>query len=309
MNRLKIILLIVEICLAAVLFRQSPAQILQDSQTAGQPAEGEPAAAQDPPAIAAGTVRAPGPFRWEDYTTIAHAMGGLDGFTYLNCPEGFRNAYEKGCRLFEVDLTKTRDGVWVCRHSWSEAYGQWEEDGKRHRLTLEEFLNAPVYGRYTPMTFQDLLLMLRDYPDAYVLLDSKHYTFRNYQSTLQDYADLAVLAGEIDAQDMLARMIPEIYSEAMLTGIVQIYDFPQYMYSLYKDYSQEELEETARFCGENEIGAVTVSREYWTPELQEIFQQKGMRVYVYTVNDQVEAAGLNRIGFDGIVTDVLFSGR
>ena len=78
------------------------------------------------------------------------------------------------------------------------------------------------------------------------------------------------------------------------------------MYSLWKEYSVDELEETALFCVENDIGAVTVSREYWTPELQEIFQKKGMRVFVYTVNDLIEAAGLNRIGFDGIVTDVLF---
>ena len=301
MRRLKIIFIITEICLLAVFLRQSSAQTgesLEASVPLYDPS-GENGRADTQ------MIRSYGEFSWKNYTTIAHALGGMDGYAYLNCPEGFINAYEKGCRLFEVDLTKTADGIWVCRHSWQDAYGQWEGE-RRKKLTLEEFLAAPLYGKYTPMTFQDLLNLIRDYPDAYILLDTKHYSFRNYQSTLQDYADLAVLAADAGAQDILGQMIPEIYNEAMLTGIVQIYDFPQYMYSLWKEYSVDELEETALFCVENDIGAVTVSREYWTPELQEIFQEKGMRVFVYTVNDLIEAAGLNRIGFDGIVTDVLF---
>ena len=244
-------------------------------------------------------------FSWNDHSIIAHALGGLDGYAYLNCPEGFRNAYENGCRLFEVDLTKTSDGYWVCRHSWTETYGQWGDDQKG-KHTLEEFLNAPLYGRYTPITFQDFLHLMQEYPDAYALLDTKHYSFRNYQSTLQDYADLAVLADEAGALDVLDRVIPEIYNEAMFSGTSMIHDFPQFVFSFWKDYSSEELQEIASFCLEFGIGAVTVSRQYWTPDLQKLFQENGIRVYVYTVNDIHEAAGLTRIGFDGIVTDILF---
>lgn len=221
MRRLKIIFIITEICLLAVFLRQSSAQTgesLEASVPLYDPS-GENGRADTQ------MIRSYGEFSWKNYTTIAHALGGMDGYAYLNCPEGFINAYEKGCRLFEVDLTKTADGIWVCRHSWQDAYGQWEGE-RRKKLTLEEFLAAPLYGKYTPMTFQDLLNLIRDYPDAYILLDTKHYSFRNYQSTLQDYADLAVLAADAGAQDILGQMIPEIYNEAMLTGIVQIYDFP-----------------------------------------------------------------------------------
>ena len=56
-------------------------------------------------------------FDWENYNIITHALGGLDGLTYLNSRESFINYYDKGCRLFEVDLTQTSDGVWVC--SWT----------------------------------------------------------------------------------------------------------------------------------------------------------------------------------------------
>ena len=50
-------------------------------------------------------------FRWEDHRTIAHALGGLAGKDYLNSREGFLAMYEQGVRLFELDLSRTSDGV------------------------------------------------------------------------------------------------------------------------------------------------------------------------------------------------------
>ena len=121
-------------------------------------------------------------FNWENYNIITHALGGLDGYTYLNSRESFINHYDKGCRFFEVDLSQTSDGVWVCRHNWKEPMGQWEGD-KKKVLSSEEFLNTPIYGKYTPMSFEDLLKLLDEYPDAFVTIDSKQYSVRNYQRT------------------------------------------------------------------------------------------------------------------------------
>ena len=38
-------------------------------------------------------------FNWENYNIITHALGGLDGYTYLNSRESFINHYDKGCRF------------------------------------------------------------------------------------------------------------------------------------------------------------------------------------------------------------------
>ena len=94
-------------------------------------------------------------FKWENYKTIAHALGGIGDKTYLNSKESFLAGYQMGCRLFEVDLVKTSDNVWVCRHSWYQSLGQWEGDEKKV-LSSEEFLSRPIYGKYTPITFEDL---------------------------------------------------------------------------------------------------------------------------------------------------------
>lgn len=65
-----------------------------------------------------------GRFSWKDHRTIAHALGGMDGKDYLNSREGFLFMYEQGVRLFELDLSRTSDGVWVCRHNWNDSMGQ-----------------------------------------------------------------------------------------------------------------------------------------------------------------------------------------
>lgn len=125
-------------------------------------------------------------FPWKNYPVMAHALGASNGYVYLNSKESFIQSYNNGFRLFEVDLQETSDGVWVCRHNWNEPLGQWSGGGKRV-LSCREFLSRPIYGKYTPMSLEDLFKLLKKYPDAYVLFDSQKYAQRNYSMTFNDY--------------------------------------------------------------------------------------------------------------------------
>lgn len=245
-------------------------------------------------------------FNWENYSIITHALGSLDGLTYLNSRESFINFYDKGCRLFEVDLTKTSDGVWVCRHNWKEPLGQWDGE-ERKVLSSEEFLNTPIYGKYTPMTFEDLLKLLKEYPDAFVMVDSKQYSVRNYQRTLEDYAQYREIAINAGIEETLGQIIPEIYNSAMFSGTAQLYKFPSYIYSLWQEYSVEELNDIADFCQTSHIGAVTIYCDYWSEEIQKIFDEREILVYIYTVNDKEEAVNYRQNGAAGVCTDILLA--
>ena len=245
-------------------------------------------------------------FNWENYNIITHALGGLDDLTYLNSRESFINYYDKGCRLFEVDLTQTSDGAWVCRHNWKESLGQWEGE-ERKVLSLDEFLSTPIYGKYTPMTFEDLLKLLDEYPDAFVMLDSKQYSVRNYQRTLEDYAQYREIAIKAGIEHTLGQIIPQVYNSAMYPGTALLYKFPAYIYSLWQDYSEEELEIIADFCQTNQIKAVTIYWDYWSEEVQKIFDERDILVYIYTINDKEKARGYLAKGAKGICTDVLIA--
>lgn len=245
-------------------------------------------------------------FNWENYNIITHALGGLDGYTYLNSRESFINHYDKGCRFFEVDLSQTSDGVWVCRHNWKEPMGQWEGD-KKKVLSAEEFLNTPIYGKYTPMSFEDLLKLLDEYPDAFVTIDSKQYTVRNYQRTLEDYAQYREIAINAGLEHTLGQIIPELYNSAMYSGTTLVYKFPAYLYSLWQEYSIEELNDIADFCQANQIQAVSLYCEYWSEDVQKIFDERDILVYIYTINDEEKAREYVKAGAKGVCTDTLIS--
>ena len=243
-------------------------------------------------------------FSWTDHRTIAHALGGLDGKEYLNSRESFLSMYNQGVRLFELDLSRTSDGVWVCRHNWNESMGQWEGTGKKV-LTERAFTSNKIYGKYTPMTLEDFFLLLKDYPDAFVMIDSKQYSVRNYQMTLEDYCEYVEIAQAAGAGEVLDQIIPEIYSKAMFPGTAMIYSFTSYIYSLWQEYSTEDLEEIASFCREKKIPAATIYWKYWSDEAEEIFEKQGIHLYVYTVNDRNQARKYIAAGAEGICTDFL----
>ena len=240
-------------------------------------------------------------FSWTDHRTIAHALGGLDGKEYLNSREGFLAMYNQGVRLFELDLSRTSDGVWVCRHNWNESMGQWKGTGKKV-LTEKQFTSNKIYGKYTPMTLEDFFLLLKDYPDAFVMIDSKQYSIRNYQKTLEDYCEYVEIARAAGAGEVLDQIIPEIYSEAMYPGTAMIHSFPSYIYSLWQEYSEDDLKKIASFCGEKGIQAATIYWKYWSEEAEKIFEEQGI---LYTVNDRNQARKYLAEGAEGVCTDFL----
>ena len=68
------------------------------------------------------------PTKTEHYNTyiqdtsrfIAHAGGAVDKQTYTNSLEALNLNYNKGFRLFELDIRKTNDNKFVAVHYWEE---------------------------------------------------------------------------------------------------------------------------------------------------------------------------------------------
>ena len=69
----------------------------------------------------------------------------------------------------------------------------------------------------------------------------------------------------------------------------------------------EELEDIADFCQTNKIQAVSLYWEYWSEEIQKIFDERDILVYIYTINDEEKAREYLNGGVKGICTDTLIS--
>jgi len=101
---------------------------------------------------------------------IAHAGGIIEGKVYTNSLEALNNSYEKGFRLFELDIIKTSDGKYVAAHDWRH----WSEiTGYQGVLpvTEKEFLKHEIYGKFTPMNMGIINRWFKEHTDAILVTD------------------------------------------------------------------------------------------------------------------------------------------
>ena len=67
------------------------------------------------------------------------------------------------------------------------------------------------------------------------------------------------------------------------------------------------MNDIAEFCQTNKIMAVTIYRDYWSEEVQKIFDERDILVYIYTINDEEKAREYVKAGAKGVCTDTLIS--
>lgn len=166
---------------------------------------------------------------------VAHAFGTIDGVTYTNSIEAFKESYEKGFRYFEVDLVLLNDGNILTAHDAHEAdYGL---DKPFTRATREELAGAKVNGKYTPLFGDQFIKLVRDYPDVYIMLDTK-------MEHTKIIASLADAAGRDPG--VMNRLIPHVSDQKNLDEVRAVYPFKYTMLALFRllserPYSEEEI--------------------------------------------------------------------
>ena len=104
---------------------------------------------------------------------IAHACGVVEpDYTYSNSKEAFLTSIERGYEFIEVDLDTTRDGILVASHDWeSFNINANQAELQDSMLSLEEFKNSVIYGKYTPITIEEIVDTLLKYPNVAIVTD------------------------------------------------------------------------------------------------------------------------------------------
>lgn len=236
---------------------------------------------------------------------IAHAMGAIDDLRTPNCLEGFLAQYEAGVRVFEADLRLTRDVKNVLHHDWY--YPDWQDGISYTNIpTREKFVSEKILDKYTPLSFQDLLLLMVEYPDICVVTDTK---FTEPDVFYIQFDSLLADAHELGLTYLLDRIFVQVYDERMHTGLENIHPFPHYIYTLYQDKTfdgtEDSFREKAAFCAEHGIEGITMSDYWWKPAYAGIAEEYGVKVYVHTINDADKAKEILSGGAAAIYSDSL----
>jgi glycerophosphoryl diester phosphodiesterase len=129
---------------------------------------------------------------WEQHLFVAHGLGEIDGHVLTNSKEAFIQNYENGHRLFEADLTYTTDGVLVARHNVFEVINGVNTE---INVSYDHFQSNLLYEKYTALDVKELLELLVDYEDAYLITDTK---FTDAATVGKQFNMLVYLAKRID---------------------------------------------------------------------------------------------------------------
>ncbi|MDE6604107.1 MAG: hypothetical protein K2K90_18555 [Lachnospiraceae bacterium] len=237
---------------------------------------------------------------WTGALTIAHAGGIIDGHDYTNSLEAILSNYGKGQRVFEIDFARTIDNQLVCTHGWDPAL---LEDGTSdEEISAQKFMSTLIRGQYTPLSLEELGRLMEQYPDLWVVTDTKNSAVESVQ---QDFEILRDTMKEHGMEFVLDRMIIQIYNEEMYHTVYRIYPFKSWIYTLYKFWGgdTETFLQCVRFCYGHDINGITTWNFYVTPELLEITKAYGIPWYAHTENDVKNADELIRQGLSGIYTD------
>ena len=237
---------------------------------------------------------------WTGSLTIAHAGGIIDGHDYTNSLEAILTNYSKGQRVFEIDFARTIDNQLVCTHDWDPAL---LEDGTSdEEISSQKFMSTLIRGEYTPLSLEELGRLMEQYPDIWVVTDTKNSTVESVQ---QDFEVLLETMKAHGMESVLDRMIVQIYNEEMYHTVYRIYPFKSWIYTLYKFWGgdTETFLQCVRFCDGHDINGITTWNFYVTPELLQITRAYDIPWYVHTENDVKNANELIRQGITGIYTD------
>ncbi len=239
-------------------------------------------------------------YAWTENEYICHAMGGIDGQTHTNSLEAFEENYQKGHRVFEVDLQLTADNALVAVHDQPL-----NKDGKP--MTKKQFMAQKIQDRYTPLSFEDIVQLMVEYPDIYLVTDTKLIDTVGIE---KQFTVLLETAKEIDA-DVLTRIIPQIYHEEMYDTIMSLYDWNSMIYTLYalNDFSEKGV---ADFAYQKGIQVITTHAGRAQPLFFRELFARGILVYMHTYNSLTEISaeleGVKSLGISGVYTDFLYPG-
>jgi len=260
----------------------------------------QPAASSTTTPAASAPVADPPAYDWaKRYRLIAHGMGAIGGIGQSNTREAFERSYGRGFRIFEVDFEFTRDGQLVARHDWTAAryarFGQKPPSGGVPTLT--QFKAMKVRGKYTPLSAADVVELMREHPDAWVMTDIKDPSVKRRTHALRKLLDAA--AGDKAIRD---RIIVQIYSEGDLKP-ARALGFRNILYTFYR--LETPVDRAIRFADANDIRVVTFPKSGATKSLIASLRHHGIRCATHTVNDAAEERWLYRRGVRLFYTDRL----
>lgn len=241
---------------------------------------------------------------------VAHAFGGILGDSYTNSYEAFLLNYQLGHRVFEVDFSITDDGKTVAAHdpeSWAQSTTPSPNSDinpptlETDSFTYDNFMSSLWFDKYHPVDLDTLFQILKDYPDIYIVTDTK---YDDPTRVKQQFSAFYTAAAAIDLK-LLDRFIVQIYKPEMLSYIMEIYPWKSVIYTLYANWANWTPENVLAFSQESGVKLITMWSSWVTSDITKLWHAAGIKIATHTVNQLAYVDQLRSLGADLFYTDFL----
>ena len=221
---------------------------------------------------------------YNPYGFVAHAMGSVNGLLYSNSLEAFQRNLGRGFRVFECDHVLLADGTALVAHDGLEAnYGL---DKPFQEATWAELAGRRYRGQLTILRSQDVLQLLADHPDVYMIPDPKYARPEIWRAYVRQAAAMGRL-------DLLERVMPHVADQAELDALRAYYPVRNYVLALYHSQAQNRMDDAAvvDFVRRNRVPAVMMWWRDRDPSLSLAANGRQGRRYRPELTDALRAAG------------------
>ncbi len=156
------------------------------------------------------------------------------------------------------------------------------------------------------MSFAQLCKIMMEYPDLWIVTDTKN---TENEEVKKQFEAMTETVRQLGCEEVMDRIIVQVYNEEMYEAVHSIYQFKNYIFTMYLRFDNEDwigiIRTVCRFCVNNGIETVTIGTNRISPELIAVADHYGRNVYVHTVNDVADANQYFQIGVTGIYTDII----
>ncbi len=237
---------------------------------------------------------------YDQYSIITHALGSVEGRIHTNAKEAFIESYERGARVFEADFFLTSDGELVVRHDFtSTSYYNLEQKDIGH-MTYEQYMDSVICYYYTPLDVKGLFELMKQYPDTYLVTDTKLDDEEGAKKTFEKFCEALDEAGDETLRD---RIVIQIYNYDMYEWVKDIVPAKNYIFTLYM-LKYKDFDKIGSFCAENNIPVVTLNETILKKETVDKLHGYGVEVFAHTLNRLAEMAPRYLdTGVDGYYSD------
>ena len=187
--------------------------------------------------------------KYNPYGFVAHALGAVDGHTYTNSLEAFERNYGRGFKVFECDQVLLADGTVLVAHDGLEANYGLSKSFKD--ATWADLAGHKYLGAYTILRSTDVLRLMIDHPDIFVIPDLKYSRPQIYRTYVRE-------AKALGRPDLLERLLPHVADQTELNAFRVDYPLQNYVLALYHTQAQNRYDdpEATDFVRRNRTPAV-----------------------------------------------------